>query len=120
MARERKNSKGYVLTPGAVAPFVVDAPFGVLDNSYKANIAKELPESINQIIFLLSSSHWEGTVEEVIREKIGAEYNLVLEVSSDKGDKEVSNINILGNKFECVRYQAEHDMTKVEEIGRYV
>ena len=99
---------------------MIDAPFGVLDKSYKANIAKELPKSVNQVVFLLSSSHWEGTVEEAIRKRIGREYNMVLEVAAEKGEKETGSLSILGKSYDTVRYGCEIDMTRIEEVGNYV
>lgn len=75
--------------PGAIAPFVIDAPFGVLDNAYKGNMARYIPESGWAGYFsLILSAIGRGAVEENIRERIGREYNLVSEVSSDQGDKE--------------------------------
>lgn len=120
LAKDRENAPGTILTRGAVAPFVIDAPFGVLDKSYKANIAEELPKSVKQVVFLLSSSHWEGTVEDAIRKKIGREYNMVLEVATDQKSKEVGSITILGKNYETVKYNSDVDMTRVEEVGNYV
>lgn len=116
LARERKNAQGEILMPGATAPFIIDAPFGVLDNAYKGNMAKYIPESAEQVVFLLSSSHWSGTVEDNIRERIGAEYNLVAEVSSEQGEKELNPIIICGQTFDTVRYQCPKDKTIIEEI----
>jgi DNA sulfur modification protein DndD len=120
LAKDRENATGKILTPGAVAPFVIDAPFGVLDKSYKANIANVIPNSVNQVVFLLSSSHWEGTVEDVIRDRVGVEYNMVLEVSANQGDKQLSNLEISGKKYDAVRYSCDVDMTRIEEVGDYV
>ena len=120
LAKERSAASGAVLTPGAVAPFIIDAPFGVLDNTYKANIAEEIPKSVNQVVFLLSSSHWEGTVENAIRKRIGYEYNLVLEVEAAKGNKEDGAITVLGKRHDTVRYSSDADRTTIEEIGCYV
>lgn len=115
-ASQRKKAQGEILMPGAVAPFVIDAPFGVLDNAYKGNMAKYIPESAEQVVFLLSSSHWEGTVEENIRERVGAEYNLVAEVSSEQGEKEYQPIVICGKTFETARYGCDKDRTVIEEV----
>ncbi|WP_049237802.1 AAA family ATPase [Moraxella canis] len=115
-ARERKNAQGEILMPGATAPFIIDAPFGVLDNAYKGNMAKHIPESAEQVVFLLSSSHWEGTVEDNIRGRIGAEYNLVAEVSSSQGEKKLNPINICGKVFDTARYDCQRDRTVIEEI----
>lgn len=116
LAASRKNAQGEILTPGVIAPFVIDAPFGVLDNTYKGNMAKSIPESVEQVVFLLSSSHWEGTVEENIRSKVGREYNLVAEVSASQGSKELNPIYIKGRKIDTVRYNCDIDRTVIEEV----
>jgi DNA sulfur modification protein DndD len=120
LSRERKNAKGQILTPGAIAPFVIDAPFGDLDNKYKGDIAKAIPQSVEQVIVMLSSSHWEGTVEESIRSKVGSEYNMVLEVTSNGEGKSANNINVLDGVYETVRYEMPVERTVIEEIGNYV
>ena len=120
LSRERKNAKGQILTPGAIAPFIVDAPFGDLDNKYKGHVAKAIPESVEQVIFLLSSSHWEGTVEDNIRDRIGVEYNMVLEETSDSKEKSNDSIKILNKHYETVRYGKPVDRTVLEEVGIYV
>lgn len=117
MAAERKNASGEILMPGAIAPFVIDAPFGVLDNAYKGNMAKYIPESVEQVVFLLSSSHWEGAVEENIRHRVGAEYNLVAEVSSPQGDKDLNPITVCGKVLDTARYECPIDRTVIEEIN---
>lgn len=120
LSRERKNAKGQILTPGAVAPFVVDAPFGDLDNKYKGHVAKAIPESVEQVIFLLSSSHWEGTVEDNIRKRVGMEYNMVLEETISSDGKLEDSISILGDKYETVRYSMPIDRTILEKVASYV
>lgn len=117
IAKDRLSAKGEVLQPGATAPFVIDAPFGVLDNEYKSNIARELPGAVSQIVFLLSSSHWEGAVESAIRSRVGAEYNMVLEVSSAVKQSIRAGIEINGKFHETVRYDSMRDMTRIEEVS---
>jgi len=116
LAARRKDAQGEILTPGVIAPFIIDAPFGVLDNSYKGNMAKSIPDSVEQVVFLLSSSHWEGTVEENIRCKVGKEYNLVAEVNDEQGQKQLNPISIKGKSFATVRYNCPIDRTVIEEV----
>jgi len=120
LSRERKNAQGQILTPGAIAPFVVDAPFGDLDNKYKGHVAKAIPDSVEQVIFLLSSSHWEGAVENNIRDKVGVEYNMVLEETSEAKDKTHDFIKVLDQEYETVRYGSSVDRTVLEKVGSYV
>ena len=120
IARERKNLTSNILTAGAIAPFIIDAPFGVLDNMYKSNIAEVIPKSVGQVIFLLSSSHWEGSVEEKLRSKVGAEYNLLLQVASPQNGREANSIEIGETVYQTATYDAEKDMTTIQEVGSYV
>lgn len=120
LARERKKASGEILTPGAIAPFIIDAPFGVLDNKYKGNVARAIPNSVGQVVFFLSSSHWEGTVEANIREKVGLEYNLVLEIQADQNNKADDVINIDGKIHPTVKYNCPVDRTLIEKVGNYV
>lgn len=120
LSRERKNASGRILTPGAVAPFVVDAPFGDLDKKYKGHVAEAIPNSVEQVVFLLSSSHWEGAVEDNIRNKVGREYNLVVEQTGDSGSKAKDQITILGKNYDNARYEQLIERTVIEEVGNYV
>lgn len=120
LARERKKASGEILTPGAIAPFIIDAPFGVLDNKYKGNVARAIPNSVGQVVFFLSSSHWEGTVEANIRERVGLEYNLVLEIQADQNNKADDVINIDGKNYPTVKYNCPVDRTLIEKVGNYV
>jgi len=120
LSRERKSASGQILTPGVIAPFVIDAPFGDLDNKYKSNIAGTIPTSVEQLVFLLSSSHWQGQVDETIRDKVGVEYNLVLEVASERQGKDDDYIVIRNEKYETVRYNQPIERTVIEEVVRNV
>lgn len=120
LSRERRNAQAQILTPGTVAPFIIDAPFGDLDNKYKGHVAEAIPKSVEQVVFLLSSSHWEGTVEGCIRSKVGVEYNMVLEVTSSSDGKTKDHINIQGVNHETVRYNSALEKTVLEEVGTYV
>ena len=48
-----------ILIPGAVGPLVIDAPFGDLDPTNARIIYEVLKESTDQLVLLLSRSHWE-------------------------------------------------------------
>ena len=53
IARERRDLDSSILTPGAIAPLIFDAPFSKLDSKYAPNIAKELPKLVDQLIILM-------------------------------------------------------------------
>lgn len=116
LARERKNLKDEILTPGAIAPFVIDAPFGDLDNTYKANVAHTIPKTVDQVVFLLSSSHWAGLVDDAIRDRVGSEYTLQVEVEGPQGDKKIDSITINGKDYPSAVYEKEISRTNIIKV----
>jgi DNA sulfur modification protein DndD len=116
-AEIRTNASGEFLIRGTVAPFVIDAPFGELDDTYRRATAEFLPEKVRQIVFLLSSSHWEGTVDQTIRDRVGEEYLLISNRKSERGNKPVDEITIRGNTYQQSKYGANRDQTTIEQVN---
>lgn len=115
-ASERSSASGSFLISGTVAPFVIDAPFGELDETYKVATASFLPTNSEQLILFLSSSHWKGTVDSAIRNKIGKEYLLVSERSGTQGTKPNDKIEINGDFYFQSLYSQEKDRTSIQEV----
>tara|TARA_B100000929_G_scaffold282353_1_gene262270 strand:+ start:2630 stop:4657 length:2028 start_codon:yes stop_codon:yes gene_type:complete len=115
-AASRRNIKDPILSSATVAPLLIDAPFGVLDNKYRNVVVSELPKQARQIIFLVSSSQWSEEMDSEIRDKVGKEYVLILEESGSQGDKEIDILNIRGNKKAVSRYDCDIDRTVVENV----
>lgn len=115
-AEQRSTADGRFLLKGTVAPFVIDAPFGELDRKYREATASFLPENSKQLVLLLSSSHWEGTVDESIRKHIGREYILINNRKDKQTCKPEDEIVILDNKYAQSRYSQDTDSTSIEEV----
>lgn len=115
-AQMRKGASGDFLVSGTTAPFVIDAPFGELDNTYKRATAEFLPKRSRQLIFLLSSSHWSGDVDETIKDKIGSEYILISHKSTPQNDKPEDRLSIDGNDYIQSLYSQGKDATFVERV----
>ena len=58
-------------------PVVMDSPFGSLDQIYRRQVAKAIPQLANQLIVLVTKTQWQGEVERETRSSIGEEYVLV-------------------------------------------
>ena len=116
-AADRESASGKFLISGTTAPFVIDAPFGELDETYKGATASFLPENSNQLILFLSSSHWNGTVDNAIKHKVGSEYLLVSHRISAQDDKPVDAIEISGKSFLQSRYSQAHDKTTILKVS---
>lgn len=115
-AATKKKAKDPILSSATVAPLVIDAPFGVLDNKYRNVVVELLPEYANQIIFLVSSSQWTDEMDSIIRDKIGKEYVLILEETSAQGSRSVDVIKTYGVEHVVSRYSCEVDRTLIQEV----
>lgn len=106
--RENQKVKDPLLASATVAPLVIDAPFGVLDDSYRNVVVSSLPLHARQVMFFVSSSQWRAEMDVVIKSRVGREYCLILESRGPQGDKplDIFNINgreIIANKYDCDR-----------------
>jgi DNA sulfur modification protein DndD len=115
-AAERRNVKDSILASATIAPLIIDAPFGVLDKKYRNVVVKQLPLHAGQVVFLVSSSQWSTEMDNEVRERIGAEYCLIMEETSPQKNKELDVTNIQGRDFVLSRYNCDIDRTIVEEI----
>ncbi len=115
-AQMRSGASGDFLVSGTTAPFVIDAPFGELDNTYKRATAEFLPKRSRQLIFLLSSSHWLGTVDDTIKDKIGSEYILVSSKTSVQNGKPDDKLMVGGKEYIQSLYNQEKDATFIEKV----
>lgn len=62
---------------GGIYPLVMDAPYGDLDNSYRKEFTKFLPEISDQVVVMVSSGQWNNEIEEVVSKNIGNIYSLI-------------------------------------------
>ncbi|EED31302.1 putative RecF/RecN/SMC N terminal domain [gamma proteobacterium NOR5-3] len=116
LAQERQNLDDDFLVSGTVAPFVIDAPFGELDETYRRATASFLPKNSRQLILLLSSSHWKGQVDEAIRTKIGKECVLISEKEGERGKRPADEIEIQGKVIEQSLYGRKRERTLILEV----
>lgn len=117
LAKSRSSEENEYFVQGTVAPFVIDAPFGELDNEYRAAVAQFLPESTDQLVTLVSSSHWGKNIEENLRHSIGKEYVLIAESSQSlEAGKTLDRLEIGGKEIECARYGMDYTQTVIERV----
>jgi DNA sulfur modification protein DndD len=70
---EGNNLMGY---DSSTFPIVMDSPFGSLDQIYRRQVAKAMPQLANQLIILVTKTQWQGEVEQATKFLIGQEYVL--------------------------------------------
>jgi hypothetical protein len=76
-SKMRRNSESEWAAPGTLAPFVIDAPFANMDETYQRSTLSFLPQQSHQLILFLSNGQWQEDFEEVIGEYIGERYYYV-------------------------------------------
>ncbi|MGL5936097.1 MAG: AAA family ATPase [Cetobacterium sp.] len=72
----KEKNKSALDSNGGIYPLVLDAPYGDLDNEYRLDFTKKLPELSEQIIVMVSSGQWNSFIQEVIQDRIGKVYTL--------------------------------------------
>jgi len=117
-SKRRTSSDHKLFVPGTVAPFVIDAPFAAMDESYQENTLAFLPTQSHQLILFLSSGQWDEKYEDAIGDKIGKRYYLLNHIP--KKDKPVDQfLKIKTKKFILNINDSKSDkypMTSIEEI----
>ncbi|OKH24274.1 AAA family ATPase [Chroogloeocystis siderophila] len=115
--REWSERKMLMVADGSTFPIVMDSPFGSLDETYRRQIAKIIPQLANQLIVLVSNTQWRGEVETEMTSRIGREY--VLTYYSSKPDCEEDTIEITGQEYPLVRQSPnEFEYTEILEVNR--
>lgn len=76
--RVRQWSEGNSLLgyDSSTFPIVMDSPFGSLDQIYRRQVAKAIPQLANQLIILVTKTQWQGEVEKSTQSLVGQEYVL--------------------------------------------
>ncbi|MGD1704946.1 AAA family ATPase [Dapis sp. BLCC M229] len=96
-------------------PIVMDSPFGSLDEIYRRQIAKTIPQLANQLVVLVTKTQWRGEVAEEMTDHIGREY--VLSYNSPKPDCEEDAIELGGESYALVkRSPNEFEYTELLEV----
>ena len=116
IAAIRSKIENGILVPGAVGPLVVDAPFGDLDPTNARIIYEVLRESTDQLVLLLSKSHWEP-LDDVMRPSLGNEYLLIRQHAQSADDEqETKSIDIEGKTYGLVSHDFDYPTTMVERV----
>jgi len=118
-AKNRLKEEHAILSPGTVAPLVLDAPIGHLDSSYRKAAASFLPSMASQILLLLSSGHTEGGVMDALRPRIGRQYILVVENDGPRDDRPDDEIIIDGVAYPRRVYAQERSQVKLVEVEAF-
>ncbi|MEM6434743.1 MAG: AAA family ATPase [Cyanobacteria bacterium P01_D01_bin.115] len=98
-------------------PLVMDSPFGSLDEIYRRQVAKLLPELADQLIVMASKTQWRGEVEVEMLPRIGREYVLVY--NSPKDEVQADAMQIGRDTYPLIRQSPdEFEFTEIMEVHR--
>ena len=117
VCKERENEATSIVLPGAVAPLVVDAPFGELDPEYQALAVTTMRELSEQLILMLSKTHWTAEVDRAVRQWLGAEYVMIGYKAGSARDALPVETEIAGKRYVQMVYDAGKDWTEIRSIG---
>ena len=95
---QRNTLMGY---DSSTFPIVMDSPFGSLDQIYRRQVAKAIPQLANQLIILVTKTQWQGEVETETKSLIGKEY--VLTYYSPKRNCATDNLRLRQQNYLLVR-----------------
>ena len=113
-SKKRSKSKNPILPPGTIAPFVIDAPFGQMDDTYQKNTLEFLPGQSHQLILFLSTGQWDDKFEKIIGDYIGKRYLLINHGKSQSEDLET--ISIKGKVYNLSNPNENDSQTTIQEI----
>lgn len=87
---QRNTLMGY---DSSTFPIVMDSPFGSLDQIYRRQVAKAIPQLANQLIILVTKTQWQGEVETETAPLIGREYVLTYYSPKTNCEPDSANLN---------------------------
>jgi DNA sulfur modification protein DndD len=116
--RVREWSKsGLVMGPdSSTFPIVMDSPFGSLDEIYRRQVARLIPQLANQLVVMVSKTQWRVEVAEEMTPLVGKEYVFVF--NSNKPNTQTDDIVLYGKSYPLVRKSAyDYEYTEVLEVN---
>ncbi len=97
-------------------PIVMDSPFGSLDEIYRRQVARLIPQLANQLVVMVSKTQWRVEVAEEMTPRVGKEYVFVF--NSNKPDTQTDDIVLYGKSYPLVRKSAyDYEYTEVLEVN---
>ena len=101
MVREWSQQSSLMGLDSSKFPIIMDSPFGSLDEIYRRQIAKSIPNLANQLVVLVTKTQWRNEVEEEMNSHINKQYILVYH--SPKPDCQLDSILLDGQEYPLVK-----------------
>ncbi len=101
MVREWSQQSSLMGLDSSKFPIVMDSPFGSLDEIYRRQVAKSLPQLANQLIVLVTKTQWRNEVEQEMNPYLSKQYILVYH--SPKKDCQLDSIVLNNTEYPLVK-----------------
>ena len=109
----------YIVQPLAVAPLIIDSPFGDTDEGNSRVSAEVISADFDQVILLVSSKQYDEEVRNTLRNKVGKSYYFDYFTKADSGDGKKSSSYVWfknGKKGDAVHYGQDKEATVITPL----
>ncbi|AFZ48029.1 SMC domain protein [Cyanobacterium stanieri PCC 7202] len=97
-------------------PIIMDSPFGSLDEIYRTQVAKAIPQLANQLVVLVTKTQWRIEVEREMNDYINHQYVLVYR--SPKPECKEDYITLQGKQYPLVKKSNnQFEYTEIIEVS---
>ena len=100
---QRNTLLGY---DSSTFPIVMDSPFGSLDQIYRRQVAKAIPQLANQLVIFVTQTQWRGEVQQETQPLIGQKY--VLTYYSPKADCTADWLDLDRQNYPLVKHSSNN------------
>ena len=115
LARKRRDRPAILPeVEGGIFPLVMDSPFGQLGKEFRRGVAKWIPGLAPQVILMVSSTQYEGEVEEEIEPRVGKRYFLRYHGPRSEGSQRPS-IRVAG-AARTIYEESDIEYTEIQEV----
>ena len=113
--RQWSQSSTLIGVDSSTFPIVMDSPFGSLDETYRQQVARAIPQLANQLVVLVTKTQWRGEVATTIGDRIEREY--VLTYYSSKPNCQEDWLKLHDVDYPLVKQNSDRfEYTEIVEI----
>ena len=110
---KRKDVKDPILRSSAEFPFLLDSPFGELDEGKRRQLPQLLQPVAEQLIIFVSSTQLTEMEKELLKEHIGKQYLLQMHEIGDKTELFETPLKAGGKSFDRTLYNQVRKTTEI-------
>ncbi|WP_327106925.1 AAA family ATPase [Nonomuraea glycinis] len=102
---------------GGEYPIVMDAVFGNLDDDYRRQIARFLPEMTSQVVVLSSKAQAEGVAENSLHRRVGKQYVITTHTTKSDVQDVTEKIAVNGREYPYQVLGSSFDGAEFTEVA---